>query len=150
MSSFQEWTESLSKKAPIRFELSKVAVAIDNSYATLLQLLYSGYDRVQWCLDSAESCDICKSLAEKINSAGGIDLAHFLGYRKEYMYTTDETGNTVPELDENGEPKFNLTQVVSIYRDAPIYNWSHVGCSCFLLVFKSKDPGDSQVVTREG
>ena len=150
MNSYQEWTENLSKQLPIEIPLSKIAVAQDNSYAKLLELLYAGYDRVQWCLDSQESCDLCKKIAQTINSSGGMDLAHFLGYRKEYVYTTSESGDLVPELNEVGEPKFNLIKEVEIYRDAPIYNWSHVGCSCFLLIFKGKEPTDSVIVTKEG
>ena len=139
MSCFQEWTESLSKTAPVEIKLNKIAVALDQSYASLLELLYAGYDRVQWCLDSSESCDLCKSIAAKINN-GGMDLAHFLGYKREYEYTTDEKGNQVPKLDEFGEPVVNFVKVVNIYKEAPIYNWSHVGCSCFLIVYKKDNP----------
>lgn len=119
--------------------LNKIAVAPDESYATLLRLMYEGYTTVKWNLSlNDESCDLCKEIASIC--AQGIDLAHFLGFRRKIHRD---------KLDENGKPEVEFESVVSIYKDAPIYNWSHVGCDCFLTVFKD-DTGESTLVTRDG
>lgn len=140
--------ENLSKTAPVEITLNKSAAAeMDNSYASLKRLLDLGYTTVKWKLATTESCPICKRIAEEIGD--GIDLAHFLGLRKKYEFTTDEQGNVVPVLDENNQPKYGLEQVVEIYRDAPIYNWAHVGCQCGLVVFKDST-GESEYVSHNG
>lgn len=134
---------------PVTVPLNKTAgkdVAIDYSMSTLLSLLEEGYDTVQWCLDSQEACERCKYIEDRVNRAGGTDLAHFLGYKKQFINNLDGT----PVLDENQNPKFDLIKEVEVYRDAPIYNYSHVGCNCYLLVYKAKNPTDTRIVTKEG
>lgn len=144
--------DNLSKTAQtVEIPIAKIAVDQDNSYASLQRLLYSGYDRVKWNLATSESCPICQKIAELVNGNGeGLSLARFLGMSAKPKVTTDEQGNTVPVLNEYGEQEYDYTQEVDIYRDAPIYNMSHVGCLCFLTVYKSGNPSDSVLVTHNG
>ena len=139
MNCYREWTESLSKTAPVEIPLSKIAVDIDNSYAKLLRLMYEGYTTVKWnlALDDT-SCEKCKQLASILQK--GIDLAHFLGFQR--IIRNDK-------LDENNKPEIEYKSIVPIYRDAPIYNWAHVGCKCVLTVFND-ETGDVELVTRKG
>lgn len=154
MSSFQEWSDQLSKRAPILIPLNKIAVAKDNSYSKLYDLLMQGYDRVRWVNTEelqGSPCPLCKQIAEQVNHDGGIDLANFLGFRKNLKFVVNqETGEKQPDFDENGMQKFDLEPVVEIYKNAPLYNWSHVGCRCLLLVFNSNDTERNILVTRAG
>lgn len=129
--------------------LNKIAVAPDNSFAELKRLLDAGYDKFRFVRDAQETCPVCDELAARINSTGGRDLAHLLGYKKIYQNTYDEQGNEVPLIDAaTNQQAFTLSKVVDVYRDAPIYNLSHVGCNCYLLVFKSNDPNQAEIVTK--
>lgn len=144
--------DQLSKKAAIQIPLSKIAVEKDQSYAKLMQLLLAGYDRVSWVNTESNGspCPLCAEIENQVNMNGSIDLANFLGFKKTYIYKLDENGNQVPELDEEGNPKFNLEKVVEIYKDAPLYNFSHVGCKCYVKVFKSNGEDSPIFVTRNG
>jgi hypothetical protein len=140
--------ENLSKTAPVEIKLNKsAAVDMDNSYIHLKQLLDQGYTTVKWNVATSESCPICKKLSELFKN--GVDLARFLGYERVLIWKTSENGDTVPDLDENGNQRFELKQVKDIYRDAPMYNWAHVGCNCTVTVFNDKT-GQSEVVTHQG
>lgn len=133
--------------------LSKIAVATDNSYAKLYDLLRNGYDKVRWvnAEDLGSPCPLCAHIEEQVNQDGGLDLANFLGFRKNLKFVVNqETGEKQPDFDANGLQKFELEPIVEIYKNAPIYNWSHVGCKCHLLVFKSTDSEDMILVTRAG
>lgn len=122
--------------APVEISLNKIAVDKDNSYAELLRLMYEGYTTVKWNLEMQdEACELCKAIAAKIGN--GVSLPNFLGYR----VIRNES-----KLDENGKPTLEYEKVVDIYKDAPIYNWSHVGCKCYLTVFKD-DTGDMKIVS---
>lgn len=151
MNSFQEWSEQLSKKAPIQIPLSKIAVAPDDSWQRLNELLDAGYDKVIWinCEDWGSPCPRCAQIAKMVNGPGGVDLANFLGFRKVYLYTYDAQGNEIPKVDAEGKHMFEKVSVQEVYKNAPIYNWAHVGCKCFLEVIRTSD-GESEFVSREG
>ena len=118
--------------------LNKIAVEQDTSYAELLRLMYEGYTTVKWNLAMGEeACALCKEIAARIPN--GVSLPHFLGY---------EVVRNDSVLDENGKPTIEYQKKVTIYKDAPIYNWSHVGCKCYLTVFKD-DTGEMQIVSHD-
>lgn len=143
--------ERLSKTAPVEIDLSKTAknknVAVDDTYFTLLDLLFKGYTTVVWNVAQSDSCDICKEWAEKFKN--GIDLAKFLGLKRKRIYQQDENGNVVPVIDpETGHQKCEFEEApgVKIYKDALMYNWAHVGCRCSVTVFDDENGLESQTV----
>lgn len=120
-----------------------------------MELLQSGYDRVKWVLVHEGGnipCPLCQQIANEINSQGGISLAAFLGLQEIKLTRQTEDGGTVevpPEEDTRPfEERYSVA--VPIYKEAPIYNWSHCGCMCSLLIFKSNTDGGEVIVTAEG
>lgn len=120
-----------------------------------MELLQSGYDRVKWVLVHEGGnipCPLCQQIANEINSQGGISLAAFLGLQEIKLTRQTEDGGTVevpPEEDTRPfEERYSVA--VPIYKEAPIYNWGHVGDKCALLIFKSDGSAAEQLVTAEG
>ena len=111
---------------------------MDNSFFHLEQLLYKGYTTVKWNLATSDSCKICKWLSEKFKN--GVDLANFLGFKRHPRFQKDENGHQVCDFEKS----------VDIYRDAPIYNWAHVGCKCSVTVFDEKYGQPSELVSNKG
>ena len=133
--------------------LSKIAVAKDNSYAKLFSLLQDGYDTVQWVNAEVwgQPCPLCAAIEQQVNAKGGIDLANFLGYKRlNRVILDEETGEKVPDVDENGIQRFELEPAIEIIENAPIYTFSHVGCRCCLLISKRDGTGEQILVTRAG
>ena len=154
MNSFQEWSEQLSKKAPITIPLHRIAVAPDNSYGKLMSLLEQGYDRVKWVLVHENGnipCPLCQQIANEINGQGGISLAAFLGLQEIKLQRQTEDGETVdvPPEEDNRPVSERYSVAVPIYKDAPIYNWSHISCQCLLQVYRSSDSA-VELVSAEG
>lgn len=133
----------------MEISLNKTSSAeLDQSFAHLQELLYKGYTTVKWNLSTSESCEICKWLSEKFKN--GVDLANFLGFKRHPKFQKDENGNDVPVLDENGHQVCDFEKMVDIYREAPIYNWAHVGCNCSVTVFDNKYGQPSELVSNKG
>lgn len=114
----------------------------------------AGYDRVEWV--NAEQfgnvpCPLCQQIANEINSNGGISLAAFLGREEVQLTRDDGEGNQVPvpPSEDTRTVDEKYPQVIEIYRNAPIYNWAHVGCKCGIKVSKSSS-GDVELVFRNG
>lgn len=125
---------------------------MDNSYYQLYQLMLAGYDRVMWVpsLEGGGACPLCQRIATEINNhPGGVHLAWFLGFKEKRRQELVD-GKLVDKVSEDGVPEIDFEKEVEIYKNAPIYNWAHVGCECSIKVYKSTDASDSFFVTREG
>ena len=106
--------------------------------------MYEGYTTVKWNLALNETegspCEFCKkTYAEMAKFKNGIPLHSFLGFRR--IIHKDI-------LDEQGKPTIEFVSEVPVYKDAPIYNWTHVGCKCYLTVFKNGE--NPVIVTIQG
>lgn len=119
-------------------------------------LLQAGYDRVQWVNTEQFGnvpCPLCQQIANEVNGVeGGLSLAAFLG-REEVVLTRDDgEGNQIPVPPEEDTRSVDekYPKVIEIYRNAPIYNWAHVGCKCGVRVYKSSEEGDGELVFRNG
>lgn len=120
-----------------------------------MSLLEQGYDRVKWVLVHENGnipCPLCQQIANEINGQGGISLAAFLGLQEIKLQRQTEDGETVdvPPEEDNRPVSERYSVAVPIYKDAPIYNWGHVGDRCAILVFKSDGSAGEQLVTAEG
>lgn len=116
--------------------LGKVAVAIDNSYNRLYELMLMGYDTVQWlaAYESPDACALCQEIENMYNQQGGVSLPAFLGFSVVRHTKANPDGSVSPEINANGLEVVDYVKQVEIYRNAPIYNHAHVGCRCALLV----------------
>lgn len=141
--------------------ISKVAVELDNSYLKLYKLMLLGYDTVQWLTayeGSTEPCPMCTELERLYNGNGGIFLPAFLGFKVVRHMQLNENNETVPVYNENGLEDVDFVKEVEIYKNAPIYNHSHVGCRCAVLVTRQAPLGpnyqgpvfDPQFITVKG
>ena len=117
--------------------MDKKAVAIDNSYNRLYELMLMGYDNVQWlaAYEGDGACPLCQEIESMYNEQGGVLLSAFLGFKAVIPPgQVNPDGTIIPQLNANGLEEVTYDKQVEIYKNAPIYNHAHVGCRCALLV----------------
>ena len=155
------WLDRVSQIKPVVF-IERTAknpnLEKDATFDKLLELLNEGYDMVEWVGSDRDKSNDRKD--GKLEICEDLDNQRTTWRIVDFLAISDNPNiqaDVIAVENEKGEPvqrmvftkKYDGSQSY-LQHDAPLYEHSHVGCSCRLACYKSTDPGDIIFVSRSG